>query len=225
MNLKIAIVEDKQDVREGLVFLLNRSPGLECVFACASGEEAVARLPAVQPDVILLDIQLSGALSGLDCIGRLNAAIPAVRIVMLTVFDQPEIIFRALQLGAVGYLRKSSSSAEIISTIQDVHQGGARISPDLARLVFSAFQNPSPVSVELQKLSERERHVLELRAQGYDTAEIAARFDISKETVKCHCRSIYQKLQVHTANQAISKVYPDKKYQAIVRNVSDGQAL
>ena len=225
MNLKIAIVEDKKDVREGLVFLLDRSPGLECVSACASGEDALRLLPALQPDVILLDIQLSGVLTGLDCIEKLKTSIPMAGIVMLTVFDQPEVIFRALKLGALGYLRKSSSSAEILSTIQDVHQGGARISPDLARLVISAFQNPSPVSAEMEKLSAREREVLELRTQGYDTAEIAARLAISKETVKCHCRSTYQKLQVHTANQAISKVFPDKKYQAIVRNVSDGQAL
>jgi DNA-binding NarL/FixJ family response regulator len=225
MSIRVAILDDKQDVREGFSFLLNHTPGLICVAACSSPADALSCLPTLKPDVILLDIDLSADISGLDCIQPLKNALPSVEIIMLTVLEDTKSVFTAIERGATGYLRKSISAVRLHEAIQDVLHGGSPISPEIARRVLLVHQNPAPESAEFAKLSEREREVIDLLARGYEPKEIADKFSITYDTVKCHCRTIYQKLQVNSKNQAVQKVFPQKKHRALLRSVSDGNVF
>lgn len=203
-DIRIAVVEDDKTVREGLQMLLNGSPGFSCVAAYGSGEDALAGLPDVNPDVVLMDINLPG-ISGIECILRLHERELPILFIMLTVFEDSDAIFQSLSAGASGYLLKQTPPAKLLEAIQDVHRGGSPMSGEIARKVVQSFQRPVFATGTVEVLTKREEEILSYLAKGYLYKEIAGLLFISTETVRTHIRNIYEKLQVRTRTEAILK--------------------
>jgi DNA-binding NarL/FixJ family response regulator len=203
--IKVALVEDSKVEREAISFLIHATPGFACVGALVSGEEALEKLPALGPDVVLMDIHLPG-ISGIDCIRQLKERLPSVRIMMLTVFEDHERIFKSLAAGATGYLVKKTPPAKLLEAIQELHNGGAPMSGQIARQVVAVFQEPAPWSSGVSELSPREQEILRLLAQGLIYKEIADQLGISFGTVRTHICRIYEKLHVHSRHEAAFKV-------------------
>jgi DNA-binding NarL/FixJ family response regulator len=202
--IRIAIVEDDKTVREGLQMLLNGSPGFTCVAAYGNGEDAVAALPEVNPDVVLMDINLPG-INGIECILALKEqAIPS-QFIMLTVFEDADAIFQSLSAGATGYLIKQTPPVKLLEAIQDVYRGGSPMSGEIARKVVQSFQHPVPASDSANGLTKREEEILSYLVKGFFYKEIAGLLFISTETMRTHIRNIYEKLQVRTRSEAILK--------------------
>jgi DNA-binding NarL/FixJ family response regulator len=208
--IRLALVEDDPQVRDGLTQLLRASPGFDCVAACPSAEDALDRLPGLNPDIVLMDIGLPG-MSGIDCIRELKRRRPAVQIMMLTVFEDHDRIFQSLTAGASGYLLKHIPPSKLIESIADLHQGGSPMSAQIARRVVETFQPRSPVDDTSSALSPRENQILHLLAHGHLYKEIADQLHLSVETVRTHIRNIYQKLHVHGRTEAINKVFGQPK--------------
>jgi len=203
-TIRIAVVEDDKTVREGLQMLLNGSPGFECVATYGNGEDAVADLPAVMPDVALMDINLPG-ISGIECILALKEKKIPIQFIMLTVFEDSDDIFHSLSAGASGYLLKQTPPAKLLEAIQDVYRGGSPMSGEIARKVVQSFQHPLPDYAAANGLTKREDEILGYLVKGYFYKEIAGLLFISVETVRTHIRNIYEKLQVRTRSEAILK--------------------
>ncbi|MDB6024777.1 MAG: two component transcriptional regulator, LuxR family [Verrucomicrobiales bacterium] len=204
MLLKVAIVEDDPRWRTNLERLIRETEGLECVGSYASGEEAIRDLPARRPKVVLMDINLPG-ISGVECTRQLRALLPDTHIVMLTVYDDSDRIFQALQMGASGYLLKRAPADEILQAIQDVHRGGAPMSAYIARKVVQSFQRQTPSAKPDELLSKRESEVLGYVARGYSDKEVADALGLTAATVRSYLKTIYGKLHVHSRTQAILK--------------------
>jgi RNA polymerase sigma factor (sigma-70 family) len=202
--ITVSIVEDDARVRESLAGLISRAPGFECVSHYSTGEEALAEIPKKKPEVVLMDINLPG-MSGIDCVRKLKAAEPSCQIVMLTVYENTEQIFKALANGASGYLLKATPPEELLSAIQDVHRGGSPMTSHIARKVVQSFQQTPASSKATENLSPREQEVLELLAKGFLYKEIADQLHISFETVHTYIRRIYEKLQVRSRTEAVAK--------------------
>lgn len=201
-TIRIALVEDDKTVREGLMMLLQGSQGFSCVAAYESGEEALAGLPEMKPDVVLMDINLPG-INGIECILTLKALNLPMLFIMLTIFDDADVIFKSLAAGASGYLIKQTSPVKLLEAIQDVYNGGSPMSSEIARKVVQSFQQQVSVSNLAYGLSKREEEILSHLAQGYMYKEIAELLFISVDTVRSHIRHIYEKLQVKTRTQAV----------------------
>jgi DNA-binding NarL/FixJ family response regulator len=203
-NIHIAVVEDDKTVREGLQMLLNGSLGFTCVAAYSNGEDALAGLPAVSPDVVLMDINLPG-ISGIECILALKEQKVPMQFIMLTVFEDTDDIFHSLSAGATGYLLKQTPPVKLLEAIQDVYRGGSPMSGEIARKVVQSFQHPLPNYATANSLTKREDEILSYLVKGYFYKEIAGLLFISVETVRTHIRNIYEKLQVRTRSEAILK--------------------
>ncbi len=204
------LIEDHSDSRRVLARVLNRAPTLLCPHAFASCEEALEALRAQPPpDVILLDVGLPG-INGIEGIPRLKALAPATHIIMLTVFDDQEKVFKSICAGASGYLLKNADEDAIAEAVHEVLKGGAPINPRIARLVLNMFATRASPPRHNYGLSPREREVLELMVQGLVKKEIADRLALSYHTVDHHLRSIYSKLQVHTRGGAVAKAVSEK---------------
>jgi DNA-binding NarL/FixJ family response regulator len=204
MALRVAIVEDDPRWRANLEMLLRETEGLECVGSYPSGEAAVADLRRRSPQVVLMDINLP-KMSGVECTRQLRALLPEVQIVMLTVYDDSDRIFQALQMGANGYLLKRASADEILQAIQEVHRGGAPMSAYIARKVVQSFQQPAAPTRPDEVLSKRESEVLGYVARGYSDKEVAEALGLTSATVRSYLKTIYGKLHVHSRTQAIAK--------------------
>lgn len=202
--IRIAIVEDDKTVREGLQMLLNGSPGFSCVAVYGSGEEALAGLPDISPDVVLMDINLPG-ITGIECILKLKEKNLPILFIMLTVFEDADAIFQSLSAGACGYLLKHTPPVKLLEAIQDVFRGGSPMSGEIARKVVQSFQHPASKDTGTGSLTKREEEILGYLAQGYFYKEIAESLCISVETVRTHIRNIYEKLQVRTRTEAVLK--------------------
>lgn len=208
MPIHVAIIEDQKDTREMLAALINSSEDYACVAAYNSSEEALSHLPNLLPDVVLVDIHLPG-LSGTDSVKQLKTSCPGTKFIMCTSLEDAEHIFKALQAGAIGYLTKSTTPAKILEAIQDAHNGGAPMSSQIARKVISYFQEKEEkINKELEKLSVREREILEFLSKGYRYKEIAALMYLNIETVRKHIHNIYEKLHVNSRTDALNKVFP-----------------
>ncbi len=201
-TIQVAVVEDSPAVRQNLQRWLNRAPGFHCVCACASGAEALRLIPSHHPQVVLMDIQMP-EMSGVDCVARLKAVLPAVPIIMLTVYEDTETIFKALRAGASGYLLKRCTHEEILQAIRDLLQGGAPMSNAIARKVVAAFHEPVKQESAHVVLSAREREILDLLSQGLSNKEISARLDVSQFTVKNHLAKVFEKLHVRCRTEAV----------------------
>jgi len=205
MRLKVVIVEDDQRWRTSLERLLQEGENLECIGSYASGEEAISEISARRlPDVVLMDINLP-RMSGVECTRRLKEAFPNLQIVMLTVYDDSDRIFQALQMGANGYLLKRASAEEILEAIYDVHRGGAPMSAYIARKVVQSFRTQAPTARPDEVLSKRESEVLSYVARGYSDKEVAEALGLTSATVRSYLKTIYGKLHVHSRTQAIAK--------------------
>ena len=206
--IRVALVEDQGGLRESLKKALTGVPGIICVAACANAEQALEELPALQPQVVLMDINLPG-MSGVECVRHLVERIPGVLVVMLTVYDNTEAIFNSLKSGACGYLRKPVRGRELIAAIRDVAAGGSPMSATIARMVVQTFsaQAPRPAPAEPEaSLTDREQAVLQLVLEGFPYKQIADRLELSVYTVNFHIRNIYGKLQVHSRSEAVAKL-------------------
>jgi len=201
---RIAIVEDNQVIRESLKEFVETDSECKCIFSCATAEEALKEIPRHQPDIVLMDIQLP-AISGIECTARLKQLLPTVQIIMVTVYEDTERIFKALRAGACGYLLKRCTPEELVSAIREVQQGGAPMSRDIARKVILSFQDSAGVTAEVEGLSPREREILELLAGGLPNKQIAARLGLTDGTVRWHLRHVYHKLHVRSRTEAALK--------------------
>ncbi len=202
--IKIALVEDNRVIRESLADFVQTDPEMQCVCACATGEEALETLPAHQPEIVLMDIQLPN-LSGIECAAQLKQRLPSVQIIMVTVYEDTDRIFKALRAGASGYLLKRCSAAELVAAIREVQQGGAPMSREIARKVIGSFQEPLAAATEVADLSPREREILELLAAGHPNKTIAGRLGLTDGTVRWHLRHVYDKLHVRSRTEAALK--------------------
>lgn len=205
-SLTFAIVEDDLPTREAVISLLSSEPRFRCVGAFASAEEALARIVAAAPEVVLADINLPG-LNGIDFVARLKAALRSVQVLMLTTYEDSDKIFRSLRAGAAGYLLKRCIATDLVTAIDQVHAGGAPMSMPIARKVVAHFHQATMAAdhSELQQLTAREREILELLATGCLYKEIGDRLQISFSTVRAHLRNIYEKLHVQSRTEATVK--------------------
>ena len=201
---KIAIVEDNKTIRESLVEFVQTDAENRCVCTCATAEEALKAIPKHQPEIVLMDIQLPN-LSGIECCAQLKQLLPSVQIIMVTVYEDTERIFKALRAGACGYLLKRCTPEELISAIREVQQGGAPMSREIARKVIFSFQEPLTTAAEVEDLSPREREILELLAEGFPNKQIASRMGVTDGTVRWHLRHVYHKLHVRSRTEAALK--------------------
>jgi DNA-binding NarL/FixJ family response regulator len=201
---RIAIVEDNKLIRESLVDYVHTGPDLKCVCTCATGEEALKELPKHTPDIVLMDIQLPN-ISGIECAARLRQALPATKIIMVTVYEDTDRIFKALRAGAQGYLLKRCTPEQLVAAIHEVRDGGAPMSREIASKVIASFQEPVAAAAEVEDLSGRERELLESLAGGKSNKEIASHLGLSEGTVRWHLSNIYDKLHVRSRTEAVLK--------------------
>ena len=202
--ITVALVEDNETVRQTLSELINATPAFRCVCACGTAKEALSEVTRLRPEVVLMDIHLPGE-SGITCTARLKARLPDLQVIILTVYKDTELIFRALKAGASGYLLKRAPTQEILQAISEVKAGGAPMTAEIARLVVQSFQAAPGGGLQEQGLSPREMEVLELLSEGITNKTIAVRLGISAETVRTHLGRIYEKLHVQGRTEAVTK--------------------
>ncbi len=201
MPITVSIVEDNDKLRGTLARVLNRADGFRCVSQYPSAEDALKDLPNVKPEVVLMDINLPG-MNGVECVRQLKPLLPQTQVMMLTVYEDTENIFKALAAGASGYMLKRTSTKELIEAIHEIKRGGSPMTIHIARKVVQSFQKAAQST---ENLSEREQQVLDLLSQGLIYKEIAEKLGISYETVHTYIRRIYEKLQVRTRTEAVAK--------------------
>ena len=203
--ISTSIIEDDASVRKILAGWISDAPGFRCAGVHASATRALAELLAEKPDVALVDINLPDR-SGIECVWQLKPLMPGTQFLMLTVYEDAEHIFRALEAGAAGYLLKRTPREELLAAVRQVHAGGSPTTSYIARKVVSFFQRHSQPSREAsQALSPREREVIELLARGYSYKEIADALNISMPTVNTHIHRTYTKLHVSSRGQAVAR--------------------
>lgn len=206
-NIQVAIVEDTDDIREGLALLIDASEGFTCIKVFSNAEDALKGLPEINADVVLTDINLPG-MSGIELVKALKSSIPQTQFLMCSVYEDDESIFQSLKNGATGYLLKNSAPLKILSSIQEISEGGSPMSSSIARRVIASFQDMSP-TIDYD-LSEREKEILQLLSEGLMYKEAANQLFISIDTVRTHVRKIYEKLEVHSRTDALNKYYSRK---------------
>jgi DNA-binding NarL/FixJ family response regulator len=202
MPLSVAIVEDNAEICEDLEQVIRNAPGFACACVCRNTETALRKIPAAKPDVVIMDIGLPDG-SGIECTAALKRTLPDVQIMMFTVYEDSEQIFRALAAGASGYLLKRASPAEILQALRELANGGVPMSGEIARKVIASFRPEPPPAAKTAKLTPREQTVLEQLANGLSAKEIAAQLAISTDTVNVHLKHIYQKLHVRSRIEAV----------------------
>jgi DNA-binding NarL/FixJ family response regulator len=202
--IKVILIEDMRDVREGLAMLINGSPGFRCAAAFRTMEEAIRTIKNSPPDVVLTDLGLPG-MSGTEGIRILKERFTDLPIVALTVYDNDEQVFDALCAGASGYLLKNTPPARLLDSLKEVAAGGAPMSPDVARRVVKLFREFRPPEKAAHRLTPQETELLKLIVEGHSYKTAAARLDISPSTVSFHLQNIYTKLQVHSKTEAVAK--------------------
>jgi len=206
MPIQVCIVEDNRETRESLVRVIGEARGLHCAGSYATGEAAVEGIPAAKPDVALVDINLPG-ISGIECVARLMAGMPGLQVLMLTMYEERDLIFNSLRAGAKGYLLKKTPAPELIQAVEQVHAGGAPMSMQIARKVVDHFARIHNPASDFEKLTQREETILELLAKGSFYKEIADQLGISISTVKGHVHHIYEKLHVQSRTEASRRYF------------------
>ncbi|MEM7105140.1 MAG: response regulator transcription factor [Bacteroidota bacterium] len=203
---RVAIVEDKRDIREGLEIVINNSSDNVCVGTFRDAESAIESMGQLNPDVVLMDIGLP-KMNGIDCVRILKEKLPDIDIIMLTVHADDEFVFQSLSAGACGYLMKNTFPSKLLNAIKEAKNGGAPMTSNIARLVvnsFNGFSNPQPT------LTKREKEVLNLLCEGKSYNMIAENLFVTRDTVRYHLKNIYQKLQVNSKSEAVSKALKNR---------------
>ncbi len=204
MKIRVSIVEDNRGTRESLTELLNRAPGLRCVGAHPNGEEALRELPGEAPDVVLMDINLP-RMNGIECVAQLKRQMPQTQVLMLTTYEESDLIFDSLRMGASGYLLKNMPPVELTQAIEQVHAGGSPMSMQIARKVVTLFQQNKKPQSDMEQLTKREHEILALLAQGFLYKEIAEQLGVTLSTVRAHLHAVYEKLHVQSRTEAVVK--------------------
>jgi DNA-binding NarL/FixJ family response regulator len=203
-EIKTAIIEDQRDIREGLAMLINGSEGYRCTGSYRSVEEALEKIKYDLPDVVLSDIGLPGV-DGIEGIRIIKERYPTVLLLMLTIYDDDERIFDALCAGACGYLLKRTSPARLLESLKEAIAGGAPMSPEVAHRVINLFRDIRPPERAEYDLTPHEKRLLKLLVEGHNYTTAAVELSVSFNTIKFHVRHIYEKLQVHSKSEAVSK--------------------
>ncbi|MBS1510578.1 MAG: response regulator transcription factor [Bacteroidetes bacterium] len=205
MAIKVAIAEDIDDIRNGLHLIINATEGFECDCICRNGHEAIEKIPACQPDVVLMDINMPG-INGVEAVRILKSKMPGTQFMMCTIYEEDEHVFESLKAGATGYILKKTPPARLLEAIQEIYQGGSPMSSTIARKVMTSFSDQQ-VHQPVDDLTAREREILQQLSRGLQYKNIAANLSLSTETIRTHIRNIYEKLQVHTKDEALRKAY------------------
>ncbi len=210
-DISVCIVDDNNELRAALEEIISMSDGYKCVGTMSTADEANRKLPLIKPDVVLMDINLGGDETGIDCVRELKPVMPSTNFMMCTVYEEDEKIFEALNAGASGYILKKTAPGKLLEAIRELYQGGAPMSSQIARKVVAAFQKhttvPGTSENDLATLSNREKEILELLSRGLMYKEIAAALFISQETVRKHVYHVYEKLHVGNRVEAVNKFY------------------
>lgn len=202
--ISVSIVDDEKKLCKSIATFLNGSTGFRCVSIYGSAEAALKHLPSDRPDVVLMDINMAG-MDGIECVKQLKKLAPQIQILMLTVYEDTEQIFKSLAAGATGYLLKRLEPDELLQAIRDVHAGGSPMSNSIARKVVASFQQANQAGDKLNLLSSREQEVLDCLAQGLAYKQIGDQLGISINTIRAHLRHIYEKLHVQSRTEAVAK--------------------
>jgi len=202
--IRVAIIEDLQDARDGLAALIDARPGYACAGAYRSMEEALDAIGEARPDVVLVDIGLPG-MSGIEGVRLLRERYPAMQLLILTVYADDDRIFRAMCAGACGYLLKKTPPDKLLESVREVHEGGAPMSPEIARRVIGLFQQVRPPEAAVYRLTPQESRILKLLGEGHHYKTAASELGISIHTLSFHMRRIYEKLEVHSKSEAVAK--------------------
>lgn len=202
--ISVSIVDDEKGLRESIATFVNGSPGFRCVSAYGTAEAALSGLPVDKPDVVLMDINMAG-MTGIECVEKLKELAPEMQIVMLTVYEDVDQIFKALSAGASGYLLKRLTPIKLLQAIREVHAGGSPMSSSIARKVVASFRKAGPATEKQPHLSPREQAVLDCLAKGLTYKQIADQLEISIDTIRTYLRRIYEKLHVQSRTEAVAK--------------------
>lgn len=210
MKITVVIVEDNNDIRQALEQIIEMSDTCELVGSCVNGEDALVKIPLINPKVVLMDISLGG-ITGIEVVKELKVLHPDILFMMCTIYEDDEQLFEALSAGASGYILKKTPPGKLLEAILELVDGGAPMSSQIARKVVAAFQNKksekNPNETALDVLSKREKEILEMIAKGLLYKEISDSLFISTETVRKHVRHIYDKLHVDNRIEAVNKFY------------------
>ena len=206
MSISIAIVEDLDEVRDGLKNFISLSTDFLVVGTFKTGEEALARLPEIAADIVIMDINLPG-MNGIECIRQVKDKSPSTQFMMFTVYENDEKVFEALKAGASGYLLKNTGLLQIVESVKELHEGGSPMSANIARKLVNLFHEKSKEASPIDVLSNRENEILHLLSKGLLYKEIADQLQISTGTVRQHIHKIYEKLHVQNRTEAINKAF------------------
>ncbi len=202
MTIRVAIVEDNESYRKTVSAFLGQADGIAFVGGFTSGEAALEQLPGLKPDVVLMDVRLP-QMSGIECMRALKTTLPEAQILMLTAFEDPDIIFEAIVQGATGYLLKEVTAEQLVDAVVELHDGGSPMTNSIARKVLKAFGEMRRGTTESAGLSPREEEILQALVRGRLYKEIADQLHVSYHTVRAHIRTIYKKLQVTSRADAV----------------------
>ncbi len=207
--IKVAIIEDRREIRESLAMLIGGTAGFECIAAYRSMEDALPRIGAKLPDVVLSDIGLPG-MSGIEGIKILKEKYPNLLLIMLSIYDDDERIFDALCAGACGYLLKKTPPVRLLESLREAVDGGSPISPEVARRVITLFRDVRPPERADYDLTPHEKRLLKMLVEGHNYKTAALDLNVSINTISFHMRHIYEKLQVHSKSEAVAKALRDR---------------
>ncbi len=208
MSITLIIVEDLEEVRDGLKNFIGLSSDFKVLDTFKTAEEAIIGLPGLKPDIVIMDINLPG-MSGIECIRQIKNKIPSTQFMMFTVYENDEKVFDALKAGASGYLLKSTGLVQLIESLKELHEGGSPMSSNIARKLVTIFREQNKTE-NIEALSNRENEILQLLSKGLLYKEISEQLHISTATVRQHIHRIYEKLHVQNRTEAINKAFGKK---------------
>ena len=209
MSITLTIVEDLDEVRDGLKNFIGLSTDFKVLDTFKTAEEALYDLPKLKPDIVIMDINLPG-MNGIECIRQIKDKTPGTQFMMFTVYENDEKVFEALKAGASGYLLKNTGLIQLIESLKELHNGGSPMSANIARKLVTLFRSEQKETTNLEILSNRENEILQLLAKGLLYKEIAEQLSISVSTVRQHIHHIYEKLHVQNRTEAINKAFGKK---------------
>ena len=206
MSISLVIVEDLDEVRQGLSQFLSLNPEFKVLDTFKTAEEALVDLPKINPDIVIMDINLPG-INGIECIRQVKKKVPRTQFMMFTVYENDEKVFEALKAGASGYLLKNTGLLQITESLKELYKGGSPMSSNIARKLVTIFREQQADTEPVEALSKRENEILQLLAKGLLYKEIADQLTISTGTVRQHIHKIYEKLHVQNRTEAINKAF------------------
>lgn len=205
--IAVSIVEDQEDIRRGMQHIFNSTPGISCLSVYENAEDALQGLPDVNPDIVIMDINLPG-MSGIECIAKIKKQCPHIQFMMFTIYESSAYVLEALAAGASGYLLKNTTPGKMVEAVRELYAGGSPMNSHIARKLVAAYQLSTALPAKNHfNISEREQEVLNLLSKGLLYKEIGQQLGISTGTVKQHIHNIYDKLHVQNRTEALNKIF------------------